>query len=130
MKVLASSAAASSLPLYGAEQRRLAFTQWDVFTKKPLTGNPLAVFGDARGLSDAEMQALARETNLSETTFIFPRDASVGVARPDEQVIVEQGLEVQLPGQLFMRASRSGDRVANVRVGGFAVKVMQGEYVA
>ena len=51
-----------------------------------------------------------------------------GVARPDEQVIIEQGLEIQRPGQLFVRASQSGDRVTNVRVGGFAVKVMQGEY--
>jgi len=41
-----------------------------------LAGNPLAVFTDARGLSDSEMQALAREMNLSETTFILPRDAA------------------------------------------------------
>jgi trans-2,3-dihydro-3-hydroxyanthranilate isomerase len=57
--------------------RRLAMTQWDVFSSKPLEGNSLAVFSDARGLSDAEMQAIARETNLSETTFIFPRDAKI-----------------------------------------------------
>jgi trans-2,3-dihydro-3-hydroxyanthranilate isomerase len=50
------------------------FVQLDVFTQTPLTGNPLAVFTDARGLNDEEMQALAREMNLSETTFIFPRD--------------------------------------------------------
>jgi trans-2,3-dihydro-3-hydroxyanthranilate isomerase len=50
--------------------------QIDVFTAKPLEGNQLAVFTDARGLSDDEMQSLARETNLSETTFIFPRDAA------------------------------------------------------
>lgn len=52
------------------------FVQLDVFTQTPLAGNPLAVFTDARGLSDAEMQALAREMNLSETTFILPRDAA------------------------------------------------------
>jgi trans-2,3-dihydro-3-hydroxyanthranilate isomerase len=40
-------------------------------------GNPLAVFSDARGLDDHEMQALAREMNLSETTFILPRDPSI-----------------------------------------------------
>jgi len=314
VKVLAASATSGGLPAAGAPSRRFAFTQWDVFTRKPLTGNPLAVFSDARGLADAEMQALARETNLSETTFIFPREAAVerekgvlvriftptaelpfaghptlgtamqirgstqkgalrvvlelksgpipvafedrsdgsvfgemtqkdaefgesypreavaplvglelddiaddvpiqavstgsafvvlplrtlqalrsarmnfpaivellakakrrafylvtrevenkearlharfpfargedpvtgsaggcacawmvrhGVARPDEQVIIEQGLEIQRPGQLFVRAGRSGERVTNVRVGGFAVKVMQGEYVA
>src|SRR6266516_873632 len=50
------------------------FVQLDVFTRTPLTGNPLAIFTDARGLDDGEMQALAREMNLSETTFILPRD--------------------------------------------------------
>jgi trans-2,3-dihydro-3-hydroxyanthranilate isomerase len=54
--------------------RTYEFVQLDVFTKTPLTGNPLAIFTDARGLDDAEMQALAREMNLSETTFILPRD--------------------------------------------------------
>src|SRR5205807_5943028 len=48
--------------------------QLDVFTQTPLTGNALAVFADAGGLGDDEMQALAREMNLSETTFILPRD--------------------------------------------------------
>jgi trans-2,3-dihydro-3-hydroxyanthranilate isomerase len=44
----------------------------DVFTSQRFGGNPLAVFPDARGLSDADMQALAREFNLSETTFVLP----------------------------------------------------------
>lgn len=48
----------------------------DVFTRQPLAGNQLAVFLDGRGLTDAEMQAIARETNLSETTFILPGDAA------------------------------------------------------
>src|SRR5437867_2994366 len=52
------------------------FIQLDVFTQTALAGNPLAIFPDARGLNDAEMQALAREMNLSETTFILPRDAA------------------------------------------------------
>src|SRR6476661_8420405 len=55
-------------------KRRLPFVQVDVFTSVPLEGNQLAVFADGRSLSDAEMQALAREMNLSETTFILPRD--------------------------------------------------------
>jgi trans-2,3-dihydro-3-hydroxyanthranilate isomerase len=54
--------------------RTYEFVQLDVFTQTPLMGNPLAVFTDARGLDDREMQALAREMNLSETTFILPRD--------------------------------------------------------
>jgi trans-2,3-dihydro-3-hydroxyanthranilate isomerase len=53
------------------------FVQLDVFTKTPLTGNPLAIFTDARGLTDQQMQALAREMNLSETTFVLPRDPQV-----------------------------------------------------
>jgi trans-2,3-dihydro-3-hydroxyanthranilate isomerase len=57
--------------------RTYEFVQLDVFTQTPLAGNPLAVFVDARGLSDSEMQALAREMNLSETTFILPRDAAI-----------------------------------------------------
>jgi trans-2,3-dihydro-3-hydroxyanthranilate isomerase len=57
--------------------RTYEFVQLDVFTQTPLTGNPLAIFTDARGLDDEEMQALAREMNLSETTFILPRDPAV-----------------------------------------------------
>src|SRR5690242_968201 len=57
--------------------RKFPFTQFDVFTSKPLEGNPLAVVHDATGLNEAEMQAIAREMNLSETTFIFPRDAAI-----------------------------------------------------
>jgi len=50
------------------------FVQVDVFTQTRLTGNPLAIFTDAGGLNDGQMQAIAREMNLSETTFILPRD--------------------------------------------------------
>src|SRR5438128_11155996 len=57
--------------------RSYEFVQLDVFTRKPLTGNPLAIFTDARALTDQEMQALAREMNLSETTFILPRELQV-----------------------------------------------------
>ena len=52
--------------------RKLEYTILDVFAERPLEGNPLAVFHDGRGLSDAQMQAIARETNLSETTFVLP----------------------------------------------------------
>lgn len=49
-----------------------AFAQVDVFSQTPLRGNPVAVVLDAEGLSDADMAAFARWTNLSETTFLFP----------------------------------------------------------
>src|SRR6266513_5698168 len=57
--------------------RTYEFVQLDVFTRKPLTGNPLAICTDASGLTDQQMQALAREMNLSETTFILPREPRV-----------------------------------------------------
>lgn len=44
----------------------------DVFTENALEGNPLAVFPDASGLDDNHMQKIAKELNLSETTFVFP----------------------------------------------------------
>jgi len=57
--------------------RQLPFVQLDVFSSQRFEGNPLAVFPDGRGLSDEQMQAIAREMNLSETTFILPREAEV-----------------------------------------------------
>lgn len=88
---LASAVAASSLPASPAEQhkgsRRYHFVQVDVFTANRLEGNQLAVFPDARGLSDEEMLGLARETNLQETTFVLPRDPSIEK---------EQGIKVRI----------------------------------
>jgi trans-2,3-dihydro-3-hydroxyanthranilate isomerase len=66
--------------------RTLPFVQVDVFTTEPLQGNQLAVFTDARGLTDVEMQRIAKETNLSETTFIFP----------DEKDKPESGAKVRI----------------------------------
>jgi trans-2,3-dihydro-3-hydroxyanthranilate isomerase len=52
--------------------RELLFVQVDVFTERVFGGNPLAVVFEAAGLSDTEMQAIAREMNCSETTFLLP----------------------------------------------------------
>ncbi len=57
-----------------SQLRRFPFVQLDVFSSRPFEGNSLAVFPDGRGLSDQHMQALAREMNLSETTFVLPCD--------------------------------------------------------
>ncbi len=51
------------------------FFQVDVFTDKPFGGNPLAVFPEAGGITSSKMQQLAREMNLSETTFVLPSQA-------------------------------------------------------
>lgn len=62
----------------------------DVFTDTPLQGNQLAVFTDARGIDDGTMQALAKETNYSETTFVLPAEAGgtarVRIFNPDEEM--------------------------------------------
>ncbi|MCU1284980.1 MAG: Phenazine biosynthesis PhzC/PhzF protein [Acidobacteriales bacterium] len=57
--------------------RNFSYVLLDVFTSRALEGNQLAVFNDGRGLSDVEMQKLAKETNLSETTFVLPREAAI-----------------------------------------------------
>lgn len=64
---------------------------YDVFTEKPLAGNPLAVVHDADGLDDTTMQAIAREFNLSETVFVAPpvnplHTASIRIFTPDYEL--------------------------------------------
>ncbi len=54
--------------------RRLHYHRVDVFTDRAFGGNPLAVFANGRGLSMETMQAIAKEFNLSETTFVLPAD--------------------------------------------------------
>ena len=50
--------------------RKYEFVTLDVFTDTRFGGNPLAVFPDAQGITSAEMQSIAREFNISETTFV------------------------------------------------------------
>ena len=57
------------------------FVTVDVFTDRPFGGNQLAVLTDARGMSDAQMQALATEFNLAETTFVLPPEDPRHTAR-------------------------------------------------
>ncbi|EMG54174.1 PhzF family phenazine biosynthesis protein [Ochrobactrum sp. CDB2] len=64
---------------------------FDVFADKALAGNPLAVVHESEGLTDARMQAIAREFNLSETVFIFPpenpmHEAAVRIFTPDYEL--------------------------------------------
>ena len=72
----------SSKPL-----RAFDYALVDVFAEAPLEGNMLAIFTDASGLSAEQMQALARETNLAETTFVVPRDKAIEA---------RQGVEVRI----------------------------------
>lgn len=63
------------------EERSLKFYQADVFTGQPFGGNPVAVFPDAEGLTDDQLQRIAREMNLSETVFVFPPTDPAAAAR-------------------------------------------------
>ncbi|MGE5204067.1 MAG: PhzF family phenazine biosynthesis protein [Chlamydiota bacterium] len=93
--------------------RRFSLLQLDVFTATALEGNSLAVFPDARGLSGDEMQALAREMNLSETTFILPRDPAVERERGVQVRIFTVREELPFAGHptlgtAFVRRASSG----------------------
>ena len=97
---------------------RLRFKQVDVFTRVPFKGNPLAVVLGADGLADAQMHAIARWTNLSETTFTLkPRDPQadyrVRIFSPGTEfpfaghptlgtahALLEAGLKPKTPGRL------------------------------
>ena len=65
---------------------RHRFVTLDVFTDQPFGGNPLAVFPEATGIGDEQMQAIAKEFNLSETVFILPgtdgADANLRIFTP------------------------------------------------
>jgi trans-2,3-dihydro-3-hydroxyanthranilate isomerase len=81
-----------------AARRGFDYALVDVFAEQPLQGNQLAIFTDARGLSDDEMQALARETNLSETTFILPRTAEIERERGIQVRIFTVAEELEFAG--------------------------------
>lgn len=57
------------------------FIQLDVFTDQAFTGNPLAVFPEAEGLTGEQMQQIAREMNLSETVFVLPSEQEGALRR-------------------------------------------------
>lgn len=86
-----------SRPSYQAEEsvpgssRPYHYRLVDVFTDQRFSGNPLAVFTDARGLDTERMQRIARELNHSETTFVFPpfdqsHDYSVRIFSPHAEL--------------------------------------------
>ncbi len=113
------------------------FVQADVFTATPLKGNPLAVVVDAAGLSDDDMAAFARWTNLSETTFLLPptdpaADYRVRIFTPGGELpfaghptlgsahaFLASGGDVKKPGEVvqqcaigLVRVKRDGARLA------------------
>src|SRR2546427_542543 len=89
-------------------ERFFDFWRVDVFTDTPLTGNPLAVFPRATGLSTVEMAGVAREMNLSETTFVFP---STNPAAHYRNRIFTPGGEIPFAGHPSI--DRPGERVGS-----------------
>jgi trans-2,3-dihydro-3-hydroxyanthranilate isomerase len=116
--------------------RTFDFVQVDVFTQTPLAGNALAIFPDARGLSDDEMQALAKEMNLSETTFILPRDAATEAKEGKKVRIFNVSEELPFAGHptlgtalyLYTAAGKgaSNEIVLDLKVGKIPVRVDPG----
>ncbi len=109
--------------------RRFPFVHVDVFTSTPLEGNQLAVFTDARGLSDSDMQAVAREMNLSETTFILPEDGGLSQQRPVRVRIFTVDEELPFAGHptlgtaMVVRGSSSAPEVVlDLKVGKIPVR--------
>jgi trans-2,3-dihydro-3-hydroxyanthranilate isomerase len=73
--------AATAAGRYHSRMRRYSYVHVDVFTHARFGGNQLAVFTDGRGLSDTEMQSIAREMNFAETTFVLPPEDPAHDAR-------------------------------------------------
>jgi PhzF family phenazine biosynthesis protein len=97
------------------EVRRLAYRIVNVFTRggEKLSGNPLCVFEDGDSLSDSEMQALARQFNLSETTFILPSSkasARVRIFTPSYEMPFA-GHPTLGTAQVCRALGRGGDRL-------------------
>lgn len=112
--------------------RKFRFVQLDVFTSRPLEGNQLAVFTDARGLSDVEMQKLARETNLCETTFILPRDETTERAEGHKVRIFTVNEELPFAGHptlgtaWYIRQQSSAEEVVlDLKIGKIPVRFEQ-----
>lgn len=99
----------------------IPFKQVDVFTSSPFNGNPLAVIMQADGLSDEQMAAIARWTNLSETTFVLPAtdadaDYRVRIFTPDTELpfaghptlgtahaLLEANIALKTPGKIVQQ---------------------------
>ena len=106
-----------------------AFRQVEVFAENPYSGNPVAVIINAQGLATEEMQAIARWTNLSETTFVLPpthtdADYRVRIFTPGAEIpfaghptlgtahaMLESGLQPRNPGQLVQECQKGNVRL-------------------
>src|SRR6185369_10522543 len=89
--------------------RKYRFTQLDVFTEEAFTGNALAVFPEAEGLSDDVMMKIAREMNLSETVFVLKPDSKQQTAnseQPEEAEGTSKDSQAEAAGPSVLRRLR------------------------
>jgi len=113
------------------KKRRFTFVKVDVFTSRALEGNQLAVFLDARGLHDREMQALAREMNLAETTFVLPRPRTVEAKQGVKVRIFTVQEELEFAGHptlgtaFFLRKASQCEIVLDLKAGRIPVRFEQ-----
>ncbi|MFO1254179.1 MAG: PhzF family phenazine biosynthesis protein [Sphingomonadaceae bacterium] len=134
--------------------RSRPFAQVDVFTRVPYKGNPVAVVLDGEGLSEAEMQAFANWTNLSETTFVVPvtmpgADYHLRIFTPKDELpfaghptlgtahaVVSAGLASPVGGRLVQQCQIGlvelalGDHGISFRLPRFALKALGDEEAA
>ncbi len=102
--------------------RRFRYVVLDVFADRPFAGNPLAVFPDARGIGPSEMQAIAQEMNLSETTFVLPPTnpadaaARVRIFTPHEELPYAGHPSVGTHWVLAEEGGHSGHRNGRTRI--------------
>jgi trans-2,3-dihydro-3-hydroxyanthranilate isomerase len=111
------------------DERDFAFRIVNVFAEAPLAGNPLAVFESAEGLSDADMQALALQFNLSETTFILPSgvaDARVRIFTPTFEMAFA-GHPTLGSAHVVRDLTRAGDALALEMRAGTIPVIAQGD---
>ncbi len=112
----------------GMDLRRFRILNVFTVAGDRLSGNPLCVFEDARGLSTEQMQALARQFNLSETTFILPSERATAHVR-----IFTPGFEMPFAGHPTLgtahvvRALRGGDSVTFEMKAGIVAVTAQGD---
>jgi PhzF family phenazine biosynthesis protein len=108
------------LPCTYTVAMRYAYRIINVFTVggDRLSGNPLCVFEDARGLSDTQMQALARQMNLSETTFVLPSERATARVR-----IFTPSFEMPFAGHPTLGTSHVVSKLRDTKAITFEMKV-------
>lgn len=122
-----------------SQERRFRLYQVNAFTRSPFSGNPAGVVPTAEGLSESEMQAIARELGNPGSAFVLPADGDdhdvrVRFFTPSTTVplctsVASGRGAMGRPGVARVWVDIEGEAPTRVRVGGNAVVVMRGELI-